>query len=235
MKGWLKSEFEMKDLGESTKILGICIKRNREKGVLTLTQKDYIQKIIEKFAMKGSKTTKRPMTNQHCLSKEQCPKTQAEIEEMSKVPYSNVVGSIMYLMVCTRPDLAYSISVLSKYMENPGLEHCRVMKWVFRYLLGTTDIGLKFTKYSNSNLIDGYSDADFAGDRDHRKSTSAYYFLVGSNCVSWRVQLQPIVALSTTELEYVAIIEAIKEAIWIKGIMEELKLLKEILTVYSDS
>ncbi|XP_062118486.1 secreted RxLR effector protein 161-like [Humulus lupulus] len=142
---------------------------------------------------------------------------------MDNVPYSNAVGSIMYLMLCTRPDLSYSISVLSKYMANHGLEHWRAMKWVFNYLLGTTNIGLRFTKHSNSNLIEGYNDADFDGDKDHRYSTSAYYFLVGGNCVSWRVQLQPIVALSTTESEYVPVTEAIKEAIWLKGLMEELR------------
>ncbi|XP_062074786.1 secreted RxLR effector protein 161-like [Humulus lupulus] len=175
------------------------------------------------------------MTNQYYLSKEQCPKTQTEKEEMDKVPYSNAVGSIMYLMVCTRPDLAYAISVLSKYMANPGKEHWEAMKWVFRYLLGSTETGLKFTKKLNCTLIEGYSDADYAGDKDNRKSTSAYFFLVEGNCVSWRVQLQPVVALSTTESEYVAVTEAIKEAIWIKGLMEELSLLREKSTVYSDN
>ncbi|XP_062103976.1 secreted RxLR effector protein 161-like [Humulus lupulus] len=154
---------------------------------------------------------------------------------MDKVPYSNVVGSIMYLMVCTRPDLAYAISVLSKYMANPRKEHWEAMKWVFRYLLGSTEMGLKFTKKLNCTLIEGYNDADYAGDRDNRKSTSAYFFLVEGNCVSWIVQLQPVVALSTTKSEYVAVTEAIKEAIWIKGLMEELSLLREKPTVYSDS
>ncbi|XP_062116409.1 secreted RxLR effector protein 161-like [Humulus lupulus] len=213
MKSWLKSEFEMKDLGVATKILGIGIQRDRDKGVLILSQDDYKRKILSKFSMKEAKTTKQPMTNQFYLSKEQCPKTQAEIEAMSKVPYSNAVGSIMYLMVCTRPDLAYAISILSKYMSNPGGEHWEAMKWVFRYLLGTTEIGLKFSKQQNCTLVEGYSDADYAGDRDNMKSTSAYFFLVGGNCVSWRVQLQPVVALSTTKSEYVAVTEAIKEAI----------------------
>ncbi|XP_060974304.1 secreted RxLR effector protein 161-like [Cannabis sativa] len=213
MKSWLKSEFEMKDLGFASKILGINIKRNRSKGLLVLDQEDYIKKIIEKFSMGDSKITKQPMTNQYILSKDQCPKTQAEKEEMSEVPYSNAVGSIMYLMVCTRPDLAYSISVLSKYMSNLGREHWKAMKWVFKYLIGTKRVGLKFKRQNSNNTIEGYSDADFVGDRDSRKSTSAYYFLVEGKCVSWRVQLQPVVALSTTEAEYVAATEAIKEAI----------------------
>lgn len=217
MKSWLKSEFEMKDLGTVSKILGINIKRDRGRGILVLDQQDYIKKIIENFSMNNEKVTKQPMTNEYILSKEQCPKTEVEKEEMIDVPYSSAVGSIMYLMVCTRPDLAFAISVLSKYMSNPGKEHWNAIKWVFRYLIGTKGVGLQFKRHENKNQIEGYSDTDFAGDRDNRKSMSAYYFLVGGKCVSWRVQLQPIVALPTTEAEYVAITEAIKEAIWVKG------------------
>ena len=155
--------------------------------------------------MNNAKVTKQPTTNQYILCKEQCPKTEAEKEEMIYVPYSSAAGSIMYLMVCTRPDLAFAISVLSKYMSNPRKEHWNAMKWVFKYQIGTKGVGLQFRRHENKNQIEGYSDADFAGDRDNRKSMSAYYFLVGGNCVSWRVQLQPVVALSTTEAEYVDI------------------------------
>ncbi|KAM6563895.1 hypothetical protein CsatB_023893 [Cannabis sativa] len=154
---------------------------------------------------------------------------------MKDVPYSNAVGSIMYLMVSTRPDLGYAMSVLSKYMANPGKVHWLAMKWVFRYLLGTTKVGLIYNRQKANTIIEGYSDSDYAGDRDNRRSTSAYFFLIGGNCVSWKVQLQPVVALSTTEAEYVATTEAIKEAIWLKGLMKELNLLKGVPTVYSDS
>ncbi|XP_062103402.1 secreted RxLR effector protein 161-like [Humulus lupulus] len=185
--------------------------------------------------MKGAKPASQPITNQYTLSKEQCPKTKTGEEEMSKVPYSNDVGSIMYLMVCTRPDLAHAISVLSKYMSNPGRTHWLAMKWLFRYLIGSTKVGFFYKQLQASTTIEGYSDADYAGDRDSRKSTFAYMFLMGGNCVSWKVQLQLVVALSTTESEYIATTEAIKEAIWIKGLMEEIKLLNDIPTVYLDS
>ncbi|XP_062085466.1 secreted RxLR effector protein 161-like [Humulus lupulus] len=105
----------------------------------------------------------------------------------------------------SKPDLTYAISVLSKYMSNPGREHWNAMKWDFSYLKGSTDTGLKFTKRPNNTLIEGYSDANYAGDRDSRKSTSVDFFLLGGNCVSWRVQLQLVVVLSTTESEYVSI------------------------------
>ncbi|XP_062104441.1 secreted RxLR effector protein 161-like [Humulus lupulus] len=146
---------------------------------------------------------------------------------MSKVPYSNVVGSIMYLMVCTRPDLSYAMSMLRKYMSNPGKPHWNAMKWTLRYLLGTTDIGLTYRRQNYGLKLEGYSDAYYAGDKDQRRSTSAYYFLFGGNCISWRVQLQPVVALSTTE--------AIKETIWIHGLLSEINIKCGIPTVYTDS
>ncbi|XP_062088804.1 secreted RxLR effector protein 161-like [Humulus lupulus] len=116
--------------------------------------------------MKDVKLTKQPITNQHQLSKEQCPKNEEDRDYMSKVPYANAVGYIMYLMLCTRPNIAYAISART--------------------------------------TIEGYCDADYVGDRDSRRSTSAYFFLIGGNCVSWKVQLQSVVALSTIESEYVA-------------------------------
>ncbi|XP_062075382.1 secreted RxLR effector protein 161-like [Humulus lupulus] len=187
------------DLGTATRILGITKSKDREKGKMNLGQKDYIQKILDKFSMNNAKITKLPITSQHQLSKEQCPKTKDEADYMNRVPYSNAVRFLMYLMVCTRPDLSYAMSLLSKYMSNPGKPHLEAMKWTLRYLLGTMDIGLTYRKQNYILRLEGYSDADYAGDRDQRRLTSAYYFLIGGNCISWRVQLQPVVALSTTE------------------------------------
>ncbi|XP_031263342.1 receptor-like protein EIX1 [Pistacia vera] len=120
-------------------------------------------------------------------------------------------------------------------MSNPGNEHWNALKWLMRYINGTVQIGLMFCKrYASLDLV-GYVDADFAGDRDSRKSTTAYYFTLGGNCVSWKAQLQPLVALSTTEAEYVAVLDAFKEATWLQGILKEANLLNGTATVYSDS
>ncbi|XP_062081230.1 secreted RxLR effector protein 161-like [Humulus lupulus] len=151
--------------------------------------------------MKGAKYTKQPMANQFQLSKEQCPKTQAEKEAMSHAPYYNAVVTIMYLMVCTRPDLAYAINVLSRYMADPGRQHWEAMKWVFKYLLGIIEVGPRFSKRTDNTMIKGYSDVDYTGDRDTKKSISVYVFLIWGNCISWKVQQQLVVALSITESE----------------------------------
>ncbi|KAM6591354.1 hypothetical protein CsatA_013959 [Cannabis sativa] len=128
--------------------------------------------------MRDAKVFKQPITSQYTLSKEQSPKTEKEIEAMKDVPYSNAIGSVIYLMVSTRPYLGYATSVLSKYMENPGKFHWLAMKWVFRFLLGTTKVGLVYKKQNPSTIIEGYSDSYYVGDRDNRRSTSAYLLLI---------------------------------------------------------
>ncbi|XP_062118550.1 secreted RxLR effector protein 161-like [Humulus lupulus] len=130
---------------------------------------------------------------------------------MSKVSHSTAVGSIMYSMVNTRLDLSYSIGLLSKFMSNPRKAHWTAMKHVLRYIASTTELGLKYEKVGDLIEVEGYVDANFSGDKDSSKSTTAYVFMVSGNCISWKSQLQPIVTLSTTEAKYVATTEAIKE------------------------
>ncbi|XP_042018958.1 putative late blight resistance protein homolog R1B-19 [Salvia splendens] len=141
----------------------------------------------------------------------------------------------MYLMVSTRPDIAYSISCLSRYMSNPGPPHWEALKWLLRYLKHTAHYGLHFSKYSDMTNLCGFVDSNYANDRDKRKSTTSYVFTLGGSCVSWKSQLQHIVVLSTTESEYIAITEAMKEALWLKGVVSELRFLKQPIVVYSDS
>ncbi|XP_047309565.1 secreted RxLR effector protein 161-like [Impatiens glandulifera] len=138
---------------------------------------------------------------------------------MKNVPYSNAIGSVMYLMVSTRPDIAYTVSCLSRFMSNPGIPHWNALKWLLRYLKSTVDVGLTFSKCSVGTKLVGYVDSNYANDRDNRKSTTFYVFTLCGSCISWKSQLQPIVALSTTESEYVAATEAFKEAIWLRAVL----------------
>ncbi|KAI5682579.1 hypothetical protein M9H77_03807 [Catharanthus roseus] len=125
------------------------------------------------------------------------------------------IGSVMYSMISTRPDIAFSISLLSRLMSNPRRDHWTALKWLLRYLNETLDRGLHYHNWSDFELI-GFVDYDFAGDKDGRKSTTSYFFTLAGNCISWKSQLQPVVALSTTEAEYITATEAIKEAIWLQ-------------------
>jgi hypothetical protein len=132
---------------------------------------------------------------------------------MSRVCYSSTVGSLMYVMVCKRPDIAHAMGVVSRYMNNPGKEHWEAVKWILRYLKGTTTHALCFG--GSDIVLQGYVDLDMAGDKYSRRSTTRYFFTVGGTIVSWISKLQKVVALSTKKVEYVAVKEASKEMIWL--------------------
>ncbi|GKG06274.1 hypothetical protein Tco_0326360, partial [Tanacetum coccineum] len=147
------------------------------------------------------------------LSSVLCPQSDAKDKYMSKVPYSSTVRSLMYAMVCSRPDLSYALSIVSRYMVNPGKKHWKIVQWIFRYLLGTSNVCLEFRKLKYGLV--GYVDSDYASDLDKRRSLIGYVFTVEGCAVSCKASLQATIALSTTEAEYMAISEACKEAIWL--------------------
>ena len=101
---------------------------------------------------------------------------------MSKVPYASAIGSLMYVMVCTRPDIAHAVGVVSKFMSRPGKQHWEAVKWILRYLKGSSDTYLYFT--GASLKLHGYVDVDFAGDIDSRKSTTGFIFTLGGIAIS---------------------------------------------------
>jgi len=146
--------------------------------------------------------------------------SEKENVEMKNVSYSSVVGSLMYAMICTRPDIAYAVGVVSRFLTNPGKEHWLAVKWILRYLRGTSKKCLCFGK--KKTMLNAYTDADMAGDVDSRKSTSGYLTTFAGGAVSWQSKLQKCVALSTTEAEYIAATEAFKEILWMKNFLFEL-------------
>ena len=142
LKAQLSKKFEMKDLGEAKKILGMEIARDRQRGTLCLTQKQYLKKVLQRFGMsEKTKPVSTPLAPHFKISASQCPKTEEEREYMSKVPYSNAVGSLIYAMVCTRPDISHAVGIVSRYMHNLGKEHWQAVKWILRYIQKTLDVG----------------------------------------------------------------------------------------------
>ena len=125
------------------------------------------------------------------------PQTEEEEEFMSRVPYSNVVGSLMYAMVCTRLNIAHSVSVASHYMANPGKAHWQAVKWILRYLKGSIDIGLVFGRGTNRVIghVIGFCDSDCASDLNHRRFLHGYIFTLGGSAISWRATLQSTITL----------------------------------------
>ncbi|CAL9029582.1 unnamed protein product, partial [Prunus brigantina] len=195
-KNFLSMNFEMKDLGEASYVLGIEIHRDRARGLLGLSQKAYIEKVLKRFNMQQSNGAEVPISKGDKLSQEDCPKTDFEKAEMRDKPYASVVGSIMYAQVCTRPDLAFSISVLGRYQANPGLAHWKAAKKVLGYMQRTKDHMLVFRRTDKLELV-GYCDADFAGCADTARSTSSFVFMMGGGAVAWKSVKRSTIATST--------------------------------------
>ena len=152
---------------------------------------------------------------------------------MEKVRYASAVGSLMYAMVCTRPDIAHAVGVVSRFMSKPGKQHWAVVKWILRYLRGTANVCLCFG--SGKSMLEGFVDADMAGDIDTRKSTSGYLMIFSGGAISWQSKLQKCVALSTTGAEYIAVTEGCKEFLWLKKFLKELGLEQEKYVLYCDN
>ncbi|WVY99473.1 hypothetical protein V8G54_015558 [Vigna mungo] len=233
LKQQLSKEFDMKDLGPAKRILGMQITRDKQKCILQLSQTEYINRVLQRFNMRDAKAVSTPLASHFHLSKEQSPQTEKEKESMAEIPYASAIGSLMYAMVCTRPDIGHAVGVVSRFMSNPGKAHWEAVKWILRYLRGTIEKCLYFSK--GELKVQGYVDADFGGEVDHRRSTTGYIFTVGTTAVSWMSQVQKIVALSTTEAEYVAVTEASKELIWLQGLLTELGFIQEMSVLHSDS
>jgi len=223
----------MKDLGSANKILGIQIHRDRKDRKIWLSQKNYLLKILRRFNMQDCKPSSTPLPINFKLSPSMSPSSEAERMDMSRVPYASAVGSLMYAMICTRPNIAQAVGVVSKFMANPGGEHWSSVKRILRYIKGTSNVALCFG--GSRFVFLGYVDSDFAGDIEKRRSTTGYVFTLVGGAVSWLSKLQDVVALSTTEAEYMAATEACKKAIWIQRLMEELGQKKQKIVVYCDS
>jgi ATP-binding cassette subfamily B (MDR/TAP) protein 1 len=234
LKRLLCSEFSMKDLGQAQRILGMDIKR--EKGKLVLTQEHYALKVLARFNMQDAKVVTTPLASHFKLSEAMCPLTDDDKGIMSKVPYESAVGSLMYLMVCTRPDIAYAVGKVSRYMSNPSKPHWEAVKWILRYIKGTVGHGLVFdASLHDASTLVGYVDADFAQDLDKRRSTTGYIYTLAGGCVSWRSTIQKCISQSTTEAEYVAVAEATKEAIWLQRLVTEIGLVHDPVHLHCDS
>ena len=194
-KRFLSSKFDMKDLGEAAYVLGIEIHRDRAKGALGLSQKEYIEKVLKKYNMHKCSALPAPIVKGDKFGKWQCPINEYETAQMKAIPYASAVGSIMYAQVCTRPDLAFVTGMLGRFQSNPGPEHWKLIKKVLRYMQGTKGYMLTYRRSDNLEVV-GYSDADFAGCKDSMKSTSGYIFTFACGAISWKSSKQSVTASS---------------------------------------
>ena len=223
-------DFKIKNLGVIKDYLGIDINLNIDKGFIKLSQETYINKVLNKFNLQDAKIKSTPMDSNIKLepSKEQANKEDIKLFQM-------LIGSLLYIMLGTRVDIAFAVIKLARYASNPNKTHFTALKRVFKYLKGTKDYGITYYK-NNNHFISGYCDADYAGDIVSAKSTTGYLILLAGGIISWKSKLQSIIAQSTTEAEYIAINAVIKEAVYIKALLEELGYYKQNkFPIYTDN
>lgn len=216
IKSELEKRFQMTDLGEAAFCVGLRITRDRQNGIISLDQQRHIMDLLIKFQMVNCNTVSTPMDPNQKLSKEMSPKTLAEREEMAEVPYQVLVGGLLYISQGSRPDITFAVHTVSKFNQNPGRAHWMAVKRILRYLKGTIETKLTFSRDGNIDML-GFCDADWASNIDDRKSCTGYVFMLHGGAISWTSKRQATVALSTTEAEYMSLASAVQESLWFRS------------------
>lgn len=224
---FLCKEFEMKSFNVEC-FLGLQI-AYRPDGSIHIHQEAYAEKVLKRFNMMECNPVKTPTDASQNLG-------DFTVEETVQFPYREAVGSLMYLAIGTRPDISFAVGNVSRYMEKPNNAHVEAVKRVLKYIKRTMNTDILYKKDVNLEFS-AYSDADYAGDVLTRKSTSGYAFMLGNGIVSWASQRQKSVATSTTEAEYIAASEAVKELVWLERFLNELlgKSMKAVLYIDNQS
>ena len=229
-KEYLKASFEIKDLGEMKYFLGIEICRSKEG--LFMSQRKYVIDLLKGADAYGGKTAKMPMEDGYKVPRE------GEIEDSKPFHdpklYRKLVGKLIYLTI-TRPDVCFAVNQVSQHMQVPKEHHWRMVERILMYLNGTTGLGV-WMGCNKSTEVVGYCDADWAGDRADRRSTTGYCTFIGGNLVTWKSKKQKVVSCSSAEAEYRAMLKLTNELVWIKGILKHLEIIQATpMTMHCDN
>lgn len=213
----------MVDMGPISFYLGLKVVQDREKKTIKLSQLAYIDKVLERFHLNGANTANCPMKESILLTPRIEAEGKASLSEKKK--YQGMTGSLIFSMMETRPDIAYATSLVSRFAKNPSHQHTEAVKTILQYLKGSRNRGITYGGDEEVCVV-GYSDSDWAGDKESRKSTSGFIFMLNGGPVSWCSKRQSTVALSSTEAEYIALTLAAKKATWLRLPLTELCLLQ---------
>ena len=220
----LTTRYECRDLGNAEYYLGMHIRRDRASKILILDQRRYIEELLEAHNLKQCRVSSTPITE----------KITSSGEPITDGKYASIVGALLYLTSCTRPDISYAVGTLARFMSSPTDVMMTAAMKVLRYLSGTSTLGLKFDGNADPTLS-AYCDADFGGDLITRRSTTGYCFFAYGGLISWNSKLQPTVAVSSVESEYQAAAATVKEALWLIKLAPIFDVLKPTVNVHCDS
>ena len=207
----MKNEFEMSMVGELTYFLGLQVKQMNVR--IFISQSKYAKNLVKKFGLENAKCVKTPMGTNDKLSKDE------NSVSIDPTLFRSMIGSLLYL-TASRPDICFSVGMCARYQANPKESHLAAVKRIIRYVNGTVDYGIWFSKDTNSGLA-GYNDADWAGNVDDRKSTTGGCFYLGNNLVFWYSKKQNSISLSTAEAEYITTGSCYTQLLWMKQMLAD--------------
>lgn len=230
----LQSKFEV-TVENTGHFVGMEIERNRQKKQVTISQTAYINKILKKFHMEEAKNSAIPAEPGLHLSGNKKATTDEFQDKVNQIPYREAVGSLLFLARVSRPDIEYAVNRASQFLTNFSEEHWQAVKRIFRYLCGTKNFGITYGSSGSEGNLTGFTDADYAGCLDTRRSTSGFVFMFHGGPVTWSSQRQGVVSLSTTEAEYIALAHGVKESIWLKNMFCQLGVTINCVSIFVDN
>ncbi len=232
-KAAISKQFKMRDLGAIDQFLGMVITRDRANRVLTLASTQHVDDMLARYGLEDAKPQHTPLPCKCIL----VPRAPDEDPLPASTPYRGVVGSLLYVAMWTRPDIAFAVSQIARFQSDPTEHHWQCAKHILRYLKGTRQYGLTFSASQHAPpVLRGYVDASWGEDLSTRKSQSGYIFTLGNAAISWKSALQKTVALSSTEAEYLALSAAVKDALFLRNLMTDLwPALATTVTLFEDN
>ena len=229
VKKLLSEEFEMTDLGKANSFLGMQIEQDIENGTIVINQTEYLKKVLHKFKMQDCKPKATPMEKGLHLEK-------GDANKCSNHPYRELIGCLTYAHCTTRPDICAATGYFSRFQSCFNENHYNHAKRILNYIKATIDLKMHFKRDEKAETLVGYSDSDWAGDKNDSKSTSGYVFKLFGNTVSWASRKQQTVAKSSTEAEYMALSDALGECDWIKKLLNDMKIeFEQPIPIYEDN
>jgi hypothetical protein len=210
----VEQRFRISRSGEVHWILGTSIHRNAKSHYIYITQQDYIDSVARKFNVQHLRPVSSLLPLGIDFSAISCPKTDEEKAEALKIPYKELIGSLMFTAIVSHPDISYSVGKLVQYSLNPRHSNWNLVKQILQYLYTIKDWELHLG--SKHMKLQAYSDTDFAGDLEDRKSTGSYVVFLGDRVVSWSSKKQSLVVLSSTESEYITLLDTGCEVLWVQ-------------------
>jgi hypothetical protein len=220
--------FELRDLGPAHKFVGFQIVRDRAARTVTIHQQQLIEELLKVTEFGTCRPNSVPLQPKVKFG----PAEEGTVVQDMQQWYASTVGSLLYLVVCTRPDLAYAVGMLARHTSQPTMEHVKALKGVLRYLSGTKSLGLV---YGASQDLSAYTDADFGAELRTAKSTTGFVFLIGGSAFIWLSKRQPAVASSTLHAEYMAAFAACQEAMWVRMLLRDLRKPTACITIGADN